>query len=635
MIADALLRGWVVGYTAAAATAIVRAATRAHAPRPASDAKLSMGSVVLVRPLAGDEPGLAKRLAATGGATTVLFAVGQRDDAAEPIAQSAAATLRVRGVSAVVVVTHATRPNHKADQLARALATPLARLARVIVIADSDVELGDDDAVRLANATSHADAVWVPPVELGPVVTWGDRASHAVLDASLHSFPLLAGIDPGGLVGKLFAVRRDALEDVGGFAALSSYLGEDMELARRLRERTRIVAVAPGLARSMARGRSLHDVVARYTRWLLVVRMQRPRLLLSYPLLLAPSPLLALVLLFALYTHAPSLATAAAAGLAVRVVIACAARHMAGLRFAPLAATAEALAGDLTLLVATVGACISNEVTWRGRRLGFTRAGMLRAASGGQETHEEALGETTDEARPTREDRVEANGSGEAVRTGARGDRGVDARELHLDTLALAGDAARDVARLPSDERPTERDPELGVLAAPEHVAKADRNDERALGDARDLRGAGTELERRERRALAPFGEDPQRTTGDLEQTRSVADGARAVGRILEVDPEGADATEEGYASQVRRIHHRVAVTPEEELGHVERDERIPPGGVVGDEEQRRARDGGTRSLESCDLDATEGAPDTGPRVAGEPGVEPAALGGADHGATS
>ena len=483
-------------------------------------------------------------------------------------------------------------------------------------------------------ATRHADAVWVPPVELGPVVTC-DRASHAVLDASLHTFPLLAGIDPGGLVGKLFAVRRDALEDVGGFAALSSYLGEDMELARRLRDRTRSVAVAPGLARSMARGRSLHDVVARYTRWLLVVRMQRPRLLLSYPLLLAPSPLLALVLVLALFTHAPSLATAAAGGLLVRVVIACAARHMAGLRFAPLAAMAEAIAGDLILLVATVGACVAKEVTWRGRRLGFTRAGTLRIASRGQETHEEALGETTDEARSSREDRVEANGNGKAVRTGARGDRGVDARELPLDTLALAGDIARDVTRFASDERSTERDPQLGVLATAEHVAKAHRNDERTLRDARDLGGAGTELERRERRALAPFGEDPECTTGDLEQARSVADGARAVGRVLEVDAEGADTTKEGYASQVRRIHHRVAVALEEQLGHVERDERIPPRGVIGDEEERRARDGSTRSLESRDLHAAERAPDTGPRVAGEPGVEPAALGSTDHGATS
>lgn len=635
MIADAVLRGWVVGYAAAAATAIVRAATRAHAPRAASDAKPLMDAVVLVRPLAGDEPGLAERLLETGGATFVLFAVGQRDDTAEPIAQHVAATLRSRGVAAVVVVTHAARPNHKADQLARALATPLARVASIVVVADSDVALADGDVERLADATRRADAVWVPPVERGPVLTWGDRASHAVLDASLHSFPLLAGIDPGGLVGKLFAVRRDALDEIGGFAGLSAHLGEDMELARRLRERGRKIAVAPGFAPSMAQARSLNDVLARYTRWLLVIRMQRPRLLLSYPLLLAPSPLLAVVVLLALSAHAPTLMTAAAGGLVVRVVIACAARHLAGLAFAPVAATVEALAGDLLLLIAAARACASNVVTWRGRRLELTRAGTLRAASGGKEPHEEALGETPDEARPTREDRIEADGRGGTFRTRTRGDRGVDASELLLDPLALPGDAARDVAGFAARERSTERDPELGVLAAPEHVAKADRNDERAPGDARDLRGAGSELERGERRALAAFGEHPERATGGIEQTRGVTDGARAVGGVVEVDPERADATEEGYASQVRRIHHRVAVAPEEKLGDVERDEGIPPRGVIGDEKERGAGDGGARGVEPRDLDATERAPDTRPRVAREPGIEPAALRGGDHGAPS
>ena len=637
MIADAVLRGWVVGYTAAALTAIVRAMTRAPlaSPRESSSETLASGSVVLVRPLAGEEAGLAKRLVQTGGARFVLLAVGSRDDAAEPIAQNAADRLRAQGVNAVVVVTRAARPNHKADQLAHALDAPLARLARTVVVADSDVELEPDAVDRLVEALDGADAAWAPPVELGPRETWGDHASQAVLDASLHSFPLLAGIDPRGLVGKLFAVRRDALDAVGGFGALAAHLGEDMELARRLCAAGRTVVVAPQLARSTARGRSLGDVLARYRRWLLVIRMQRPLLLASYPLLLAPSPLLLLVLVTALATTSSALATAAAAGLAVRVGVACAARLLAGLPFTPLRALVQAIAGDLVLLLALAGACASREVTWRGRRLSFTRAGTLRDASGREEAHEEPFGKTTDEARLTREDGLETRGSERASRARARGERGVDPGEFALDPRALPDEAGRDVALRVTRKRTAEGNPELRVLRTTEDVTKPDRDDERALRDARDLRGTGPELEGGEWRTLAALREDPERSTRAIEEARGMADGARPVGGVVEVDPERADATEEGYASEVRRIHHRVPVAAEEELRYVEGDERIPPRRVIGDEQERRLGDGSAGRVEPGDLHAAERVTDARARVASEPGVEPAALGGGDHGVPS
>jgi ceramide glucosyltransferase len=635
VIAEAVLRGWVVGYTAAAATAIVRAAARTAPTREPRQPLLASDAVVLVRPLAGDEPGLAERLARTGGARFVIFAVGRRNDTAEPVAQAAAAKLRMGGVDAIVLVTGARAANHKADQLARALATPLARLARTVVVADSDVELEPDGVAHLVRAMGDADAAWAPPVEVGVAETWGDRASQAILDASLHSFPLLAGIDPSGLVGKLFAVRRRALDAIGGFGALCSHLGEDMELARRLREAGRSVIVAPQLARSTARGRSLRNVLARYRRWLLVVRMQRPHLLLSYPLLLAPSPLLVAVLAVALIAHAPSLATVAAAGLAARVGVACAARALAGLPFAPAVALLQALAGDLVLLACAIGACGSREVTWRGRRLRFTREGTLY--SRGKETHEEALGDSTDDARAASEHRLEAASRDGAVGPGARGDRRVDARELVLDPLALPRDADRNVAlasRVPG-ERPAERDPELGVLGPTEHVAKPDRDDEGPLRDAGDLRGPRSELERGERRPLATLGKDPEDTAGSIEETHGMTDGPRAVGRVVEVDAERPDAPEERQASQVRRIHHRVPVASEEELGDVQRDEGVPPRRVIGDDEEGRTRSGGTSGLQAGDLHASEGVTDARARVPREPGIEPATLRGADHGVTS
>jgi ceramide glucosyltransferase len=629
VIGELVTRAWVLGYAAVAVTAAMRAMARSADGNANADADKSANAdanadVVLVRPLAGEEVGLARRLMRTGGAPFVIFAVGSRTDPAEPIAQRVAARLRAQGVVASVALTGAIGPNHKADQLARALDLPRARLRGIVVVADSDVELAGDEVARLVGALGDAALVWAPPVERGRVVTWGDHASQAVLDASLHSFPLLAAIDPRGMVGKLFAVRRPALDAAGGFADLVVVLGEDMELARRLSASGYRIAVAPHVACAMGESRDAREIVRRFTRWLLVVRAQRAHLLVSYPLLLAPSPLFAIVLAWALARDDAALATIACSGLAVRLGVACLARVNAGLPLALPRAVLQSFVGDLVLLVALVLACSTRSVSWRGRQLVLGRHGVLRAASpsGRQHANERTLRERAEPARTADHERLEP-----AVAAH------VDTGELARDAVALQDDGGVDVAL--RGERAAQRDPQLGLLASAEHVPETDGHDQRLPGDARDLRGAGTELERSERRALSTLGEDPYRASGMTEEPRGMPYPARTVRGIVEIDAERADATEERYASQVRRIHHRVAVAGEDELGDVERDERVPPRRVIRDEEDGRSLHETTRLVASGDEDATERAPDPCSGVTREPGIEPAALGGLDHEVTS
>jgi ceramide glucosyltransferase len=624
---------WAAGYAAASLTAGLRALGR-HARAGASSigGEEASDTVVLVRPLAGDEPGLAARMKRTGGAALVVFAVGDRDDAAAPIAHEVVTELRASGIDAGVVVTGARGPNHKAAQLAIALGTPQARTRSTVVVADSDVDLGRDAVTRLVRAMGDAGAAWAPPVEFGAASTWGDRTSHAVLDASLHSFPLLAGIDRGCLVGKLFAVRRSSLDAIGGFDGLTTVLGEDMELARRLRRGGARIVVAPFVARAMATGRGLRDVLGRYARWLLVIRTQRAGLLLSYPLLIAPLPLLAALAVLGFARDDLVLVASAGAGLAVRLAVACAARALAGLRFAPLTALGQALLADTALLLALFQALTAREVTWRGRRLAIGKGGALGsrgAPSRREHANEQPLRERTEEARRSRDDRLEAQGTvGRASLDGT-----VDARELALDPVPLAGDAKRDVTR--GLERRSDRDPEVRVLRAAEDVAKADREHDGAPGNARDLRGPRPEVELAEGRAFTPFGEHPERTPLLSEEARGVTDGASTVGRVVEIDPEGPHTPEERHASQVRRVHHRVAVGREQELGDVERDERVPPRRVVGDQQYGRPGDDVEGLVPSGHEDATERAPDARASVAREPRVEPATLRRRDHEVTS
>jgi ceramide glucosyltransferase len=346
-------------------------------PRVAGGAALPRA--VLVRPCAGDEPELARCLSSwpslpAGAALGVVFAVADASDAALPVARAAAEALGARGVDARVVLTPAGGPNRKAAQLAAAV--DAAGDAEVVVVADSDVDLEGLDLTALIAPVAADDRVaacWAPPVERGAARTLGDRASQALLGASLHAFPILARLDRRGMVGKLVALRRRSLAAAGGFASLAGVLGEDVELARRFARRGEAVAVAAVTAPSLASGRDLGDVVARYARWLTVVRRQRPALLLSYPLLFAATPIASSI---AIACRAPWLAAAFVALRLATARLACAA---CGRRRSLAGALADAGLADALLLAAFARAIAARSVVWRGSRLRVLSGGRLAA----------------------------------------------------------------------------------------------------------------------------------------------------------------------------------------------------------------------------------------------------------------
>ncbi len=333
------------------------------------------GAVVLVRPCAGTEPWLDETLTSVLRARrsfplSVRFAVASAGDGAVPAAARAVEVLRAAGIDARVVLTAARGPNHKSAQVARALE---GERPAVVLVADSDVDLAgtDLDALLSPLADPAVAAAWAPPVETA-AITRADRASVAVLGGSLHAFPLLAGIDPAGLVGKLVALRASALDAAGGFASLRHHLGEDMELARRLRALGGSVTAVPQVARSRIAGRNWPAVVSRYARWLAVIRAQRTPLLASYPLLFAATPWIVLLALAGAHgaQGAPGIALAAALlAVAARLAVALAAQHAAGRPPGISAALADAVLADGLLTVAFLRALASRRFTWRGRLL--------------------------------------------------------------------------------------------------------------------------------------------------------------------------------------------------------------------------------------------------------------------------
>ncbi len=344
------------------------------------------GRVLVLRPCTGADAHLEATLSSVVRGAVVVMAVGDEVDPAAAVAMRVCRDMP----NARVVFTHAHAPNHKAAQIAAVL-DGMTDEWDVLVVADADVELDADTIDRLlAPLGGRVAASWAPPVEVAPH-TLGDRVSAAILDASMHAFPILSSLDTRGMVGKLFAVRRAALAQVGGFGSLVDRLGEDVELARRLDEAGYEVVAIDAVARSHVSGRSVGAVVARFARWIMVVRAQRPLLLAAYPLLLAALPLFVVAAVALVWTgHLLALPLCGVA-LAARVLVAAVARVRARRPLSPTALFVYPLPADVLLLAALVRALSTRRVAWRALDLRISGGRIVREREGAGDEREHGL----------------------------------------------------------------------------------------------------------------------------------------------------------------------------------------------------------------------------------------------------
>jgi ceramide glucosyltransferase len=374
-----------LGWSCIVAVIAVEAIRRALTPRHFALPPPSRVCALLIRPCAGLEAELDRTLASLAEArrsfeVRCCFALENELDPALPAAERAVAVLVAQGIDARVVLTSATEPNRKAAQLA-AVITRETEPFDVILVADSDVDLGGTDLDALVAPLAIAggpDAVWAPPTEHGAAQTLADRASAALLGASLHAFPLLAGLDSRGLVGKLFVVKRGTLEDIGGFDAFTAHLGEDLEIARRILVLGGSIGASPVIARSLASGRTWDQAVGRFARWLGVIRAQRPRLLATYPALFLAAPAIVAAATISA-PGAPWIALAAAAiAVVCRIAVALAAARASGRPVGLGRAVVESILADALLTVAFARCLVTRRVVWRTGVLTIERTGLIR-----------------------------------------------------------------------------------------------------------------------------------------------------------------------------------------------------------------------------------------------------------------
>jgi ceramide glucosyltransferase len=364
---------------AAIRRAALQRRTRALAPVSTSDAR-----VLLVRPCAGAESGLLENLTsvrtvASVARLTVVMSVDDPQDGARPVTESARDQLRAAGIDARAEVHAPIGPNRKAGMLDQVLRNHADW--EFMVNVDSNIDLSDyplDELLAPLLRDARVGASWGPWSELRTHPGLGARASEAVLGASLTAFPLLCGIYADGLVGKIWAARREALAECE-FESLTHYLGEDLEMANRLRAHGWGIVAVSTLGRARGSEASFEQVVERFGRWMLAVRGQRPQLLPTYPLFFFATPLV--LLLAGVGAFAEPMIALAAVGLAIlgRMIVTLAAQHWSGRRMGLLPVIVEAGLGDLALGLAWVRALTRRDVEWRGHRLRVESDGRLTA----------------------------------------------------------------------------------------------------------------------------------------------------------------------------------------------------------------------------------------------------------------
>jgi ceramide glucosyltransferase len=378
----------VIFVTAAAATAsvlylfgcvlVVAAWRRARRQRSRARAV----PITVLKPLCGLEPGLEENLRSfcreAAPDIQILFGARDGDDPALTVARRVIGEFP--GVDAQIVVGSTVHGlNAKVNTLAR-----LAPMARhdLIVIADSDVRVGDGDLLRIVEPLLDG-RVGVLSCLFRSRPThnfWSRFAALAVDELFMPSVLVSRALQsPVYCSGPVVAIRREVLEAIGGFAPLAPLLADDYELGARVRRlgyRSVLsdcevaVTVDETSCASLAR----HEV-----RWMRTIRTVAPGGH-TFSVLTYSVPL-ALIACAASGAAAWSLALVGCAGLLRAIIHFTVAppvdeRGGSPLRRSPLWMV---IFRDFFSLGTWLASYASRTITWRGRTLWVDKAGVLHA----------------------------------------------------------------------------------------------------------------------------------------------------------------------------------------------------------------------------------------------------------------
>ena len=391
-----LLLHWIVCTGGVGATIVLWFVVAGALRRRAAPPRLvSPPPLTILKPFDGLDPQLERNFEATVAVpwpaeVQVLFCTDRDNSAGIEVARRAAAGAEgLPTVEAEVLLNEPGEAPPGASRKTWHLQRGLARARYdVLILSDSTTRL-DEVALRHAVATLAAEpslgAAWVSyTVQRGRGL--GALLARVAFTATAFSFAVVDAVrsrrgGPPLLVGGLVAIRRSALEAIGGFEPFGDYITEDLPMARALVEAGHGIRRAPGLVERCLEGEGVAAHFSRLRRWNAAMMAFGEPGRVHYPLAQTPLALSAVTLPLALIAASEDWSTAAilsAVLLATRLVWSFWILARANRRPPSLSLLWGVPLNEGVMLAAFVSALFARTQRWRGQRFRLLRGGRVQ-----------------------------------------------------------------------------------------------------------------------------------------------------------------------------------------------------------------------------------------------------------------
>lgn len=209
------------------------------------------------------------------GAVQLIFAAASPDDAIVPVIRQLIDDFTNHDITLVInPALHG--PNHKVSNLINAF--PQAK-HDIIIVCDSDVSVEPDYLQSVA--THFADP------QTGLVTSLYRTSEVHGIATALEATGFTTEMVPNVLVarqlegltfalGASMAVRRAALESVGGFEVLAGYLADDYQLGNKIHRAGWRIALDSCFVESVTKADNIMTLFSRQLRWARTMRASRP-----------------------------------------------------------------------------------------------------------------------------------------------------------------------------------------------------------------------------------------------------------------------------------------------------------------------------------------------------------------------
>lgn len=265
---------WACASFAYRAAGLLALGRHVRASRPPAHPPAEL-RVALLRPLCGTPSYLDRCLAslwraAERGDASVYLAI---EDPADPAHEHLTGAIRTE------VHTGGTAPGEN-RKIANLIQLKAEDAADVLVLSDADIEVPGDYVARSAAPFVDPEVGFATAPYRG-VPTDSFASRFDALLTNLHFLPTACfAVAVEGLhfgLGSTLALRREALAEIGGLAAVADESGDDLALAHRIEEKGWKLAWLPLLVDHVLADVGLRAALARHLRCYRITRHERPR----------------------------------------------------------------------------------------------------------------------------------------------------------------------------------------------------------------------------------------------------------------------------------------------------------------------------------------------------------------------